>query len=192
MSSAPTAHLTPEEYLEQERKAERKSEYFRGETFAMAGASPEHALIITNLVGELRQQLKGRPCNVYSSGLRLRVSPIGPYTYPDVLVVCGSPAFADDQRDTLLNPALIVEVLSDSTKDYDRGRKFQHYRTLLSMGEYLTVAQDSIHVEQWTRQPDQRWLLAEADSIAATISLASVEVEIALSEIYDKVKLPQQ
>lgn len=192
MSSAPTAHVTSEEYLTQERNAERKSEYFGGEVFAMAGASPEHALIVTNLAGELRQQLKGRPCNVYSSDLRLRVSPTGLYTYPDVMVVCGSPIFADDQRDTLLNPTLIIEVLSESTKDYDRGRKFQHYRTLLSTGEYLTVAQDSVHIEQWTRQPDQRWILTEADNIAARISLASVGVELALSEVYDKVILPQQ
>jgi len=94
--------------------------------------------------------------------MRLRASSTGLYTYPDVAVVCGKPAFADDQNDTLLNPTVIIEVLSESRRDYDRGRKFQHYRTVPPLMEYLAIAQDAIHIEQWTRQPDQRWLLTEA------------------------------
>src|SRR6185436_11448086 len=120
MSSQPTTLLSPEEYLEIERKAERKSEYYQGEMFAMAGASPRHAWIVSNLIIELGRQLKTKPCRVSASDLRLRVSPTGLYTYPDVIVVCGEPQFADNQNDTLLNPTLIVEVLSDSTRDYDR------------------------------------------------------------------------
>src|SRR5205809_2192753 len=152
MASRPNTFLTPEEYLEIERKAAFKSEYYQGEMFAMAGGSPPHAWIISNLNYELVRQLKGRPCRVGTNDLRLRVLPSGLYTYPDVMVVCGKPQYADYRKDTLLNPIVIIEVLSDSTRDYDRGRKFQHYRALPSLQEYLTVAQDTPHIEHWTRQ----------------------------------------
>jgi Uma2 family endonuclease len=188
MSSQPTTSLSPAEYLELERKAERKSEYLNGEMFLMAGASRWHGLIVTNLVGELRQQLKARPCEVYSSDLRLRVSPSGLYTYPDVMVVCGEAQFADDQKDTLLNPNLIVEVLSDSTRDYDRGEKFQHYRTLPSLREYLTIAQDAPHIERWTRQPEDHWLLTEFSDLSQSIQVTSVDCVLSLAEVYHKVK----
>jgi Uma2 family endonuclease len=186
MSTQPKTFLSPAEYLELERRAEFKSEYYEGEMFAMAGASRRHAVISTNLIGELRQQLKPRPCEAYSSDLRLRITP-DLYTYPDVLVVCGEPQFADDQKDTLLNPTLIIEVLSESTRDYDRGRKFQHYRTLPSLAEYLTVDQDEPHVEHWTRQPENRWLLAEFAGLEPGIRLASIDCVLPLAEIYDKV-----
>src|SRR5689334_5896952 len=119
MSSQPKTFLTPEEYLEIERKAERKSEYYQGEMFAMAGGTPRHGVIIINLGRELSVQLKTKPCLTYSSDVRLRVTPSGLYTYPDVMVVCGRPQYADDHKDTLTNPVVIVEVLSDSTRDYD-------------------------------------------------------------------------
>ncbi len=186
MSSQTKAFLSAAEYLEQERRAEHKSEFFRGETFAIAGASRHHALIVTNLVSEFRQQLKGRPCEVYSSDLRLRVTPTGFYTYPDIMVVCGAAHFADDQKDTLLNPTLIIEVLSDSTRDYDRGRKFQHYRTLPSLVEYLTVAQDALQIEHWTRQPENRWLLTEFNSLEQSIPLSSIGCVLPLAEVYDR------
>lgn len=188
MSTHPTPFLSPEEYLEIERAAERKSEYYKGEMFMMAGASPRHAWIVTNLVGELRQQLKGRPCRVSSNDLRLRVSATGLYTYPDVMVVCGEPRYAEDQKDTLLNPVVIIEVLSESTRDYDRGRKFQHYRTLPSLREYLTVAQDTPHVEHWTRQEENSGLLAEFGDLSQSIQLPSIECALSLAEIYDKVE----
>lgn len=189
MSLQPRTYLTPEEYLAIERKAEFKSEYFNGEMFAMAGASERQVLIVTNLVAELRGQLRRRPCTVYSTDLRVRVSPTGLYTYPDVVVVCGQPQLADDQKDTLLNPTVIIEVLSDSTKDYDRGGKFQHYRTLASLTEYVLVAQDKCHVEHCVRQPENRWLLSETDELKDTIHLSSIECNLALVEVYDKVDL---
>jgi Uma2 family endonuclease len=189
MSARSTTFLSPAEYLEQERHAEHKSEYFQGEVFAMAGASRRHGLIVTNLTIELGQQLKGKPCEVYSSDLRLRVTPAGLYTYPDVMVACGDIQFADDQKDTLLNPVLLIEVLSESTRDYDRGRKFQYYRTLPSLREYLTVAQDEPHIEHWTRQPEDRWLLAEFSQLSQTIPLASVPCVQRMAEVYDKVEL---
>ncbi len=189
MSSQPKTFITPEEYLAIERKAEYKSEYFNGEMFAMAGASERHVLIVTNVVAELRGQLRRRPCTVYSTDLRVRVSPTGLYTYPDVVVVCGQPQFADDQRDTLLNPTLIVEVLSESTKDYDRGGKFEHYRSLASLNEYVLIAQDKHHVEHFVRQPDNRWLLSETNRLEDTIHLSSIDCDLALAEVYDKVEL---
>jgi Uma2 family endonuclease len=187
MSAQRTFFLSPAEYLEQERRAEHKSEYFQGEVFAMAGASRRHGLIVTNLVRELGQQLKGKPCEVYASDLRLRVTPAGLYTYPDVMVVCGDIQFADDQKDTVLNPVVLIEVLSESTRDYDRGRKFEYYRTLPSLKEYLTVAQDKPHIEQWTRQQEDRGLLVEFHNLSQGIPLASIACTLPLAEIYDKI-----
>ena len=187
MSTQPKTFLTPEEYLEIERKAEHKSEYYQGEMFAMAGGSRRHNLIVVNISAELRQRLKARPCEVYPSDMRQRVSPVGLYTYPDTSVVCGEPKFADDQKDTLLNPVLIVEVLSDSTRDYDRGRKFQYYRSLPSLREYLTVEQDSPHVELWARQDEGGWLLTEFGDLGQTVQLASIDCTLPLAEVYDKV-----
>jgi Uma2 family endonuclease len=187
VSTVPKHCVTPEEYLEQERKAEWRSEYFNGEVFRMSGASRYHALIITNLVRDLSQKLRGRPCNVYSSSLRVRVSPTGLYTYPDVVVTCGEEQFLDESNDTLLNPVLIIEVLSDSTKDYDRGGKFESYRTLTSLEEYLTIAQDKIHIEQWQCQKDRRWLLSEHFDTTVSIALNSIDVELLLPDIYEKI-----
>ena len=181
--------ITPEEYLAIERQAAYKSEYFNGEMFAMSGASPRHVLIVTNVVAELRRQLKQRPCTVYSTDLRVKVSPTGLYTYPDVIVVCTQPQFNDEQKDTLLNPTLIVEVLSESTKDYDRGEKFEHYRTLISLAEYVLIAQDKPHFEHFVRQPDNRWLLAETNRLEDTIHLPSIACNLALAEVYDKVDI---
>lgn len=187
MSARPN-FLTPAEYLERERRADYKSEYFQGEMFAMAGASRRHGLIITNLIREISQQLKGKPCEVYSSDLRLRVTAAGLYTYPDVIVACGDIQFADDQKDTILNPVLLIEVLSESTRDYDRGRKFQYYRTLPSLVEYLTVAQDEPHVEQYARQNGGQWLISEFSKMSETIRLVSLPGVLPLTEIYDKIE----
>src|SRR5271166_5473431 len=137
---------TPQQYLEMERKADFKSEYCDGYITAMAGASREHNLIAGNVHGEIRSQLKARPCEVYMSDMRLCVSPTGLYTYPDVMALCGEPLFQNDEVKTLLNPTMIVEVLSDSTESYDRGRKFGHYRRLPSLREYVLVAQDEVKV----------------------------------------------
>src|SRR5262245_7965092 len=189
MPSQLKARLTPEEYLAIERKATYKSEYVNGEMFAMSGASPRHVLIVTNVVAELRQQLKQRPCTVYSTDLRVKVRPTGLYTYPDVIVVCGQPQFDDEQQDTMLNPTVIVEVLSESTKDYDRGGKFEHYRSLMSLAEYILIAQDKSHVEHFVRQPDNRWLLAETNRLDDTIHLPSIECHLELAEVYDKVDI---
>jgi Uma2 family endonuclease len=190
MSSQPSTFLTPEEYLEIERRAERKSEYFQGEMFAMAGASLVHVLIVGNLVRELGNRLEAGPCRVYSSDLRLRVSPNGFFTYPDVMVICGDPQFADNRGDTVVNPVLIIEVLSTSTEAYDRGKKFEQYRTLPSLREYILVAQDAPRIEQFTPQPDGHWLSAETIGMDASIRLASIDCVLPLSKIYSKIDWP--
>ena len=180
--------MTEREYLEIERKAERKSEYYQGRMFLMAGGTPQHALIIGNVVRDLGLKLKAGPCRVYPTELRLRVSPAGLYTYPDVMVICGEPHFADDQEDTVTNPVLIVEVLSDSTRNYDLGGKFEFYRGLPSLREYLTIAQNKVHVMHWTRQQDSAGLLAEYVELSQTIQLGSIECLLSLAEVYDKVE----
>jgi Uma2 family endonuclease len=187
MSTLPKKRYTPTEYLALERQAECKSQYFDGEIFAMAGATRRHNLIAMNVGRELSVQVRGRPCEAYPSEMRVKVSPTGLYTYPDVVVVCGEPRFEDNHEDTLLNPTLIVEVLSPSTEDYDRGRKFAHYRQIDSLAEYLLVAQERRHVERYRRQESGEWLLWETDRPDDTVALSSIGCELALVEVYDKV-----
>lgn len=189
MSSQVKIYYTPEEYLALERQAERKSEYFAGEIFAMTGASRRHNLVAGNVFAALHVQLRRRPCEIYPSDMRVKVSPTGLYTYPDITAVCGEPLFDDEQRDTLLNPTVLVEVLSKSTASYDRGEKFEHYRKLSSLAEYLVIAQNKYHVEHYVRQPDNQWLLSETDEIQKTVHLSSIECELALTDIYDKVEI---
>lgn len=179
--------LTPEAYLALEREAPYKSEYFAGEMFAMSGASRRHNLISLNIGAELRAQLRHRSCEVYTSDMRVKVSPTGLYTYPDVVVVCGEPTFENTARDTLLNPTLLVEVLSPSTEDYDRGRKLEHYRTIPSLQEYLLVSQERAHIVHYVRHADVSWLLSDTFGLDATLALRAIGCEIALSEIYAKV-----
>jgi Uma2 family endonuclease len=189
MSSQPKKILSPEEYLALERASDHRSEFLNGEVFAMAGASPRHALIVSNLVRELSLGLRDRPCAVFASDLRLRVTPTGLYTYPDVMVACGDLKFADDHHDTLLNPSLVVEVLSPSTQDWDRGGKFAHYRTLDSVSDYLLVYQDRPHVELFARQGEGQWLFSELDRGDDAVKLRSLGLSLELAEIYAKVEL---
>jgi Uma2 family endonuclease len=189
MPIQPTPRLTPEEYLARERKAQTKSEYFDGEIFAMSGASPAHVLIVTNVVRELSGQLRPRDCTVYSTDLRVKVSATGLYTYPDVVVVCGAPRFEDEQNDTLVNPKVIVEVLSKSTQDYDRGAKFEQYRTIESFTDYVLIGQDKPHVEHFLRQSDGRWLLTETNRLDDRIELETIAAHLALADVYEKVEI---
>jgi len=189
MSGYAKQRYSPEEYLALERRAATKSEFFAGEIFAMTGASRNHNLIVANLVRELTLQLKGRPCETYPSDMRVKVNATGLYTYPDLAVVCGPPQFDDEQKDTLLNPTLIIEVLSISTEGYDRGKKFAHYRKIESLAEYLLVSQDKFHVDRYVRQPDNQWLLAEWDGLQSRIPFTSIDCSVDMAEIYDKVDL---
>jgi len=188
VSTQPKHFLTEEEYLEIERKAEFKSEYFAGEMFAMAGAKEGHNLLGTNFVREISQQLRSRPCRVYSNDMRVRIAPSGLYAYPDVVAVCGEPQFLDDNRDNLLNPALIVEILSPSTEAYDRGDKFEFYRSIESRREYVLVSTSHVHVDLLTRQPDGNWLLRSLSNLSDTLEFESVGARITLSDLYEKVE----
>jgi Uma2 family endonuclease len=189
MSRKPKTFVSPDEYLSFERAAEHKSEYLDGQIFAMTGASREHNLITTNLVRELSLGLRGRDCEVYPSDMRVRIPSANIYTYPDVVVVCGGPKFEDAALDTLLNPTLLVEVLSKSIESYDRTFKFAYYRTVESLAEYLLVAQDEYRVEHYSRQPDGRWAVEDHASREASVALASVGCTLRLTDVYERVEL---
>jgi Uma2 family endonuclease len=179
-------YYTPEEYLAQERKAEYKSEYVAGQIVAMSGASREHNLITANLARVLGSQLLDRPCEAYVSDMRVKVTARGMYTYPDVVAVCGDARFEDEQVDTLLNPTLIVEVLSPSTEAYDRGAKFAYYRQLPSLQDYILVSQDQVLVEHFVRE-DDGWLLTDTTDLGGIVQLPSIACELPMSEVYRKV-----
>jgi len=187
MSAIPKQKLTPEEYLEFERKSEMKHEYFDGEICAMSGAKWNHNIVAWNISGELRQKLKGRKCSVCPGDMRVFVPETGLYTYPDLVVVCGEPKFKDNVFDTLLNPILLIEVLSESTESYDRGKKFQHYRSIESLQEYVLVSQDEARIEKYVKSGDGFWMLSEAVGLNSEIEFASIECRIALAEVYDKI-----
>lgn len=189
MSAVPKQLLTPEEYLARERRAEFRSEYFHGEMFAMAGASQEHCLIKDNLAGETRNQLKGTKCRVVTSDLRVKIQATGLYTYPDVVIYCDEPRFEDGEFDTLLNPRTLIEVLSDSTEKYDRGRKFAHYRQIPSLQEYILVAQDEVLMERHVRQSDGSWHITYFSDLTGTFEFASIPARVPLAEIYRNVDL---
>jgi Uma2 family endonuclease len=188
-SAVSTTRYTREQYLSMERKADFKSEYYNGFITAMSGASREHNLIAVNLGREISAQLKHRDCELYTSDMRVLVSQTGLYTYPDVVVACGEPRFEDAKVDTLLNPTVIVEVLSDSTESYDRGAKFAHYRRLESLLEYVLVAQNEVRVERYTRKGDE-WLLKEFTQPQDLLRLSSIDCEVPLGEVYAKVEWP--
>lgn len=189
MSAAAKTYVTPEEYLARERLAETKSEYYDGEIFAMAGGTPEHSLIGANILRDLSYQLFGKPCRVYNSDLKVRATE-STYTYPDVTVVCGEPVFDDTEPQVLLNPAVIVEVLSETTEAWDRGGNFERYRTRESLQEYLLVAQDRPHVERYARQPDGEWLFTVVDGLDRALELRSLDCQLELARVYHMVTFP--
>jgi Uma2 family endonuclease len=192
MTTRPAVRLTAEEYLRIERAAEWKSEYIDGGMLAKAGASPRHVLIATNLTGEFRNQLREAPCTVYSADLRVATDRQRHYTYPDVVVIRDSLQFVDEHRDTVTNPTLIVEVLSESTEKYDRGAKFERYRSVPSLSVYLLVSQDRVHVELFTRQRDGGWFLREWSDPSAEIDIPSLRCRVKVAEIYAKVTFGEE
>ena len=184
MASLPEYYLTPEEYLARERKAGSKSEYIDGVMYAMSGATSEpHNVIAGNLIGELYIQLRSADCRVYPSDMKVRVPDSTRFFYPDVSVVCGKPKFADDRKDVILNPVLIVEVLSDSTAAIDRGKKFQAYQEIESLAEYVLVSQDEHLVEHFVRQ-SASWLYTKDRPAEASLNLPSLNISIKLEDIY--------
>ena len=177
---------TAEDYLSQERCASSKSEFHDGQIFAMTGASRKHNLVSGNIYRELSLQLKKRPCEAYINDMRVKAAQANSYHYPDIAVVCGTPEFEDAQLDTLLNPTLLIEVLSPSTEAYDRGSKFAHYRKIDTLREYFLVVQDRPGIERYVRLGDV-WILTEAEGLEASVELESIDCVLSLREVYEKV-----
>jgi Uma2 family endonuclease len=184
MSSSPISHLTPEEYLGLERVASAKHEYINGVMVDMAGGSPAHALIATNVVVELGNRLRGGSCLVFNSDVRVSVRWGKLITYPDVSVVCGEVQYLDNERDTIVNPKLIVEVLSPSTSNYDRGEKSRLYRMLPSLDEYLLIEQKPVEIERYRRLPNGHWEIDVVREEDAIIRLDSVGCDLPVAEVY--------
>ncbi len=185
MTAKPQKKYSPEEYLELERAAEYKSEYYQGEIFAMAGASRNHNRIVGNLNGLSFNFLQEKPCNFYPSDMRVHIPASGLYTYPDLLVVCGKEEFLDSAVDTLLNPKIIVEVLSESTGSYDRGEKYQLYRSIPSLEEYVMIDSQRISAEVNRKSPQGFWsLMSEAYDLKDSIELASIGFTLLLQDVY--------
>ena len=193
MTAKPRPYLTEINYLKRERVSTIKHEYYAGEIFAMSGASEAHNLIASNVNAIIYAQIRGRGCRIYPSDMRIRIVKTGLYTYPDMTIVCGMPEFTDmTKRDTLLNPTLIIEILSPSTERYDRGVKFQNYRTIGTLKEYILIAQNKHHIERYTRHEGNTWILTEAVGIDSTIVLESIQCTLSLADAYELVDLPPE
>jgi len=193
--------ITVEEYLAQERQAEERHEYLDGFVYKMAGETQEHGIISVNLVRELSTRLRGGPCQTFTKDTKVRCGPApqapystkGLFAYPDLVVVCGERRYHDEHRDVLLNPTVILEILSETTKDYDRGEKFERYRTWLpSLAEYVIIHQTQLRIEHHQRQPTGQWLLTTFDGLDAVLNLPALACSLALRDIYEGVAFPVQ
>ena len=185
MTAQPQKYYSEGEYLELERDASYKSEYYRGEIFAMAGASHNHNRIVENLSITVGSYFKGKSCRTYSSDQRLHIPANGLYTYPDLLIICGKNEYLDEKKDTILNPSVIIEVFSESTEAYDRGEKFHFFRSIPSLQEYVLINSRSFAAEVFRKNEEGLWFLAsEAYDLAESITLASVDLTIAMEDIY--------
>ncbi len=181
-------YYTPEEYLALEETAEYRSEYYRGEIFAMSGGSANHNRISGNIYTAMNIAFENKPCEAFITDMRLLVKKNGLYTYPDVMVVCGQIKFVEGRTDTITNPVVVIEVLSESTQDYDRGSKFMLYRALASLQEYILIEQDKIHIERFRKLEDGRWILDEFDQADQVLSVEAIDFEMPLQRIYRNVK----
>lgn len=188
MGNAAKQLITALEYLDFERKSKEKHEYYNGEIYAIAGAKERHNLLVSNLIAAIHQKFKNKPCVVYPSDMRVVIDEYRHYTYPDVVLVCGERKFLDKTDDSLLNPSAIIEVLSDSTENYDRGKKFEAYRNITSLREYMLVSSERKKIELFTKTSEGKWLLSESGK-EDTITIPTLELELSLSDIYDKVEL---
>jgi len=189
MAAAQLPTLDPASYLQQEREATEKSEYLNGQVYAMAGASREHNQLVFNLAGLLHGPLRGSPCSAYVNDMRVRSRTSEAYFYPDLTVVCNDAEFEDDEMNTLLNPVLIIEVLSPLTEGYDRGAKFAHYRQIESLREYVLIAQDRFSIERYIRSEDGQWILSEASTPESMVELTTIGCHLQVDEVYEKVSL---
>jgi Uma2 family endonuclease len=182
--------MTESEYLAFDHASEVKHEYINGEVFAMTGASWEHNMICSLTIAALVNQLRGKPCQVSPSDLRLKVTETGLYTYPDISVICGDPIFAGNEFDTIVNPTVIIEILSKTTEAYDRGEKFQHYRTLETLQDYVLISQDKPRIEGYSRQQNKKWTFTDAIGLDAAFEIPSIGCILKLAEVYERVTFP--
>lgn len=190
MASLPIQRYTPEQYLEIDRKAEGRSEYVAGEILAMAGASREHNRITLNIGASLTEQLRGKPCEPFTSDLRVKGRTTGSYLFPDAVVGCAPLEFEDSSLDILLNPVVIMEVLSPTTEAADRSWKFAHYRRFASLRDYVMLSQYQLCIEHYTRQTEDVWTLVELSSLSDVLHLPSVGCALPLSVIYERIEFP--
>ena len=192
MSSVPMNSMTEAEYLQYEESSEVRHEYYRGQIFAMAGATANHSWITDSLIMALRHRLADAECRPYSRDMRVYIEGSGLYTYPDVVIAC-PPEFKDDRTDTLMNPKVIMEVLSPTTEAYDRGRKFDLYRSAVTLEQYVLVAQDLPRVISYVRQTDGvAWLMSPLDGLGATLQIPSLATSIPLAEVYHRITFPKE
>jgi Uma2 family endonuclease len=187
MSTLTVTHVTPEEYLAAERLSETRSEYLDGGVYPMPGATINHVQLVSNVAFELGLQLRTRPCRVLMSDLKVRMPDSRKFFYPDLIVVCAEPQFHDDRKDVLLNPDLVVEVLSPSTEAFDRGAKFRAYQTVGSLKEYLLVSQSKPLIEQYIRDDGGEWRYRAAEGLESALTLPSIGCTLNLNAVYDKV-----
>ena len=178
-------YVSQETYLETERGALEKHEYYQGEIFAMSGASAKHNRVFTNLFGELSYKLKGKGCVPYGSDLRIHIPKNTLYTYPDISIICGEMELTDDKFDTATNPSVIIELLSHSTRNYDKGEKFTLYRDMLSLQEYILIDTEKIYVEKHIRNADNSWQLTDYKSIENSFTISTIQLSFLLMDIYE-------
>lgn len=179
--------VSQEAYLEMERASDTKHEYYKGEVFAMSGASWEHNVIVKNINTLVLPFLKGKPCDMFGSDLRIHIPENTLYTYPDFSIICGKPETNDEEKDTIIKPSAIIEVLSKSTKDYDRGSKFMLYRSINTLNEYITVDSLSISIEIYTRNPDNTWILSEFKQLSNQFVISTIGLTMLLKDVYEDV-----
>ncbi len=177
--------ITAEDYLEQERAATEKHEYYQGEVFAMSGASLEHVIITRNITVGIGIKQKGKSCQPFGSDLRIHIPANSLYTYPDLSIICGKPELTDNNFDTATNPSVIIEILSESTRNYDMGTKFKLYRDIPTLREYILIDSETVYVEKHVRQQDNNWLLSELKHEADTLHIESIDIALPLKDIYE-------
>jgi Uma2 family endonuclease len=177
-------YISQEEYLEMERAALEKHEYYQGEIFAMSGASLKHNEVFSNLFGEIQGKLKGKSCKPYGSDLRIHVPKNSLYTYPDISIICDKANLTDDKFDTATNPAVIIELLSKSTRNYDRFEKFSLYRDITALKEYILVDTQKIHIENYVRNADNTWQLTDYNVISDNLIITAVNISVSIADIY--------
>jgi len=184
MSEPAIQHITEAAYLAFERQSEDRHEYYRGEIYLMSGASFKHNVIEDNIRGTLHAFLKGKKCRSFGSNLRIHIPKNTLYTYPDILIVCDKPQFVDGEFDTLLNPSVLIEILSPSTGNYDRGAKFDMYREIETLKEYILIDSTATHCIHYLKNADSTWTLSEAKDLAETLPIVTIGLQLQLSDIY--------